>query len=86
MPPSTKILLQIAPELINCPVSSLLSSALLHLGLSMTSHRLTALIYCRYANIFGTHHYTKTMEEAAAVGINAVREKTPFTKPFYTNE
>lgn len=27
--------------------------------------------YDAYANIFGTHHYTKTMEEAAAVGINA---------------
>ena len=24
-----------------------------------------------FANIFGTHHYTKTMEEAAAVGLNA---------------
>ena len=27
--------------------------------------------YDAYANIFGTHHYTKTMEEAAAVGMNA---------------
>jgi beta-glucosidase len=27
--------------------------------------------YDAYANIFGTHHYTKDMEHAAAVGINA---------------
>jgi hypothetical protein len=27
--------------------------------------------YDAWANIFGTHHFTKDMEHAAAVGINA---------------
>jgi beta-glucosidase len=36
--------------------------------------------YDAWANILGTHHYTKTMAEAAAVGINAgpVTASLPF--------